>query len=138
MNDIFILDACALIAALTNEEGADIVKDTFKKSENGEIKLLMNKTNLLEVYYGVYREYGKKSADEMYDEIKNSSVVIQSTLTDALFEEAGRLKATYKISLADSIALAETSISNGLLLTSDHHEFDVIEKSENIKFHWIR
>ena len=52
--------------------------------------------------------------------------------------EAGRLKATYKISLADSFALAQTKISNGVLLTSDHPEFDVIENKEPIKFLWIR
>jgi len=100
----------------------------------------MNKTNLLEVYYGVYREYGKKSADDLFDEIKISPVVIKSNLTDDVFSEAGRFKASYKISLADSIALAEASISGGALMTSDHHEFDIIEQSdaENVKFLWIR
>jgi hypothetical protein len=59
-------------------------------------------------------------------------------LTDSVFNEAGRFKASYRISLADSIALAETIVSSGELLTADHHEFDVIEKQEEIKFHWIR
>ena len=57
---------------------------------------------------------------------------------EAIFEEAGRLKASYRISLADAIALAQTLISGGELLTADHHEFDVIEKHENIRFNWIR
>ena len=52
--------------------------------------------------------------------------------------EAGRLKATYRISLADSIALAEASVSGGILLTADHHELELVEKNENIVFHWIR
>ena len=52
--------------------------------------------------------------------------------------EAGRLKATYKISLADSVALAEAFVSGGTLLTADHHELDVIEKHEKIQFQWIR
>jgi predicted nucleic acid-binding protein len=59
-------------------------------------------------------------------------------LSDKVFTEAGRFKASYKISLADSIALAETSVSGGKLLTADHHEFDIIEKQEKIKFNWIR
>ena len=48
------------------------------------------------------------------------------------------MKATYKISLADSVALAQTLASGGTLLTADHHEFGDIEGRENIKFHWIR
>jgi predicted nucleic acid-binding protein len=140
MSEVYILDACALVAALTNEKGADVVRDVFQKAIDGEANIYMNKTNLLEVYYGIYREYGKQAADDLFNEIKNSPVIINSNLTDALFEEAGRLKASYKISLADSIALAEASVSGGLLVTSDHHEFDVIEQSdaESIKFHWIR
>ena len=55
-----------------------------------------------------------------------------------LFYEAGRLKASYKISFADSFALAQTIILDGTLLTSDHHEFDRIESIEKIKFMWIR
>ena len=39
---------------------------------------------------------------------------------------------------ADSIALAQTLILDGELLTSDHHEFDVIEEKEDISFCWIR
>ena len=55
-----------------------------------------------------------------------------------IFMEAGRLKASYKISLADSIALAQAFVVDGELITADHHEFDVIEGKENITFQWIR
>jgi len=48
------------------------------------------------------------------------------------------LKSTYRISLADSLALAESSLSGAMLITSDHHEFDVIEAAENINFNWFR
>jgi hypothetical protein len=48
------------------------------------------------------------------------------------------LKRKYKITLADSIGLAETIISNGTFVTSDHHELDEVEKNEKIDFIWIR
>ena len=69
--------------------------------------------------------------------IKELNIII-GEFTDKIFLEAGRLKATYRISLADSIALAEAIVSDGILLTADHHEFDLIETSEEIKFLWIR
>jgi hypothetical protein len=52
--------------------------------------------------------------------------------------EQPHLKAKYKISLADSIALAETIRKGGSLVTSDHHEFEPLEKPENIKITWYR
>ena len=42
------------------------------------------------------------------------------------------------LSLADSLALAETKINNASLLTADHHEFDIVEQKENISFCWLR
>jgi predicted nucleic acid-binding protein len=48
------------------------------------------------------------------------------------------LRAHYKISFADMIVLAIASVSGYKLLTSDHHEFDIIEKNESIIFEWIR
>ncbi|MCL2055369.1 MAG: PIN domain-containing protein [Oscillospiraceae bacterium] len=134
----YVLDACALIALLQNEAGADKVAAVINSALNGKATVVMNKINLLEVYYDAFRSRGKAQADLMLSEFKKCPVVINSQITDEIFSEAGRMKATYKISLADSIALAEASLSGGELLTSDHHEFDIIECQENIKFHWIR
>ena len=138
MNKFYIMDACALVALLQNEAGADKVADIINAANRVEVIIVMNKLNLLEVYYDAYRSRGKEKADMMLFELKKLPVVINSEISDKIFEEAGRLKASYKISLADSIVLAETSVSGGLLLTADHHEFDIIEKQEKIKFEWIR
>ena len=59
-------------------------------------------------------------------------------LKDNVFKEAGRLKATYKISLADSIVLAEAKTRGAKILTADHHEFDPINKDLEVSFYWIR
>jgi len=52
--------------------------------------------------------------------------------------EAGKFKSKYKISLADSIAIAESKINNGSLVTADHHEIEPIEKAEKINITWFR
>ena len=134
----YILDACALIALLQDEVGADKVAVAMNAAYKGEATITMNKLNLLEVYYDSYRSRGKEQADMMVSELKKRPVNINSEISDEVFKEAGRLKATYKISLADAVALAEASVSGGILLTADHHEFDVIEKQEKIPFQWIR
>lgn len=132
------MDACALIALLQDEAGADKIADAINAAKNGEAAILMNKLNLLEVYYNVYRSLGKNQADTMLAEFKKRPVITHDEISDEVFAEAGRLKASYKISLADSIALAEAAISGGELLTADHHEFDSVEKNEKIRFIWIR
>jgi PIN domain nuclease of toxin-antitoxin system len=137
VSPIFVLDACALIAYLQNETGADKVAAVYKKAEKGKAQIVMNRVNLLEVYYGYYHAKGKDYTEKIMEGIAQSIISI-SEFDKTLFSEAGRLKATYKISLADSIVLAQTLVTGGELLTADHHEFDVIEDHEDIRFHWIR
>ena len=133
-----VLDACALLALLESEPGAEKVVESYNKAVSGEITLVIHKINLLEVYYNLCREYGKDNADKFYNKIKKTPITINHEITDEIFVEAGRIKMLYKMSLADSIALAQTSVSNGMLLTADHHEFDVVAKKERISFLWIR
>jgi PIN domain nuclease of toxin-antitoxin system len=52
--------------------------------------------------------------------------------------EAAHYKNTYKVSLADSIALGLARLHKAHLVTSDHHEFDPIEAAADAKFLWIR
>jgi len=134
----YVLDACALIAFLRHEDGADVVENTLFEAANGTADIRMNKLNLLEVYYGDYRAHGKEAANSMLDAVTRLPITVISELTDSVFEEAGRLKATYRMSLADAVVLAEASICDGVVLTADHHELDSVEQNEKIAFKWIR
>jgi len=134
----YVLDACALIALLQDEEGAKLVSDAINAAYKGEAEIIMHKTNFLEVYYDAYRYRGREQADLMVAKIKKQPIQINAEITDDIFTEAGRLKATYKMSFADSFALAQAKVFGGVLLTSDHHEFDGIENKEGITFGWIR
>jgi predicted nucleic acid-binding protein len=135
----YILDACALIALLHDEVGATIVEDLIDKVDDGILKVSIHKANLLEVYYDTIKLYGTKRAIETINELKKLPITIIVEISDMLFFEAGRLKSLYKISFADTFALATASISNSVLVAADHHEMDIIEKHESsIKFLWIR
>lgn len=138
MSKTYVLDACAMITLLNNEEGADKVAAVINAANDGDAKVIMHKANLLEVYYDLYRSLGKDQANLVIDEIKKRPIDINSEITDQIFSEAGRLKATYKISFADSIALAQAITADGELLTSDHHEFDALDGVEPVKIHWTR
>ncbi len=134
----YVLDACALIALLRGEPGADRVAAVFDAAHKKSATIVINKINLLEVYYDTYRTHGEKQAELMMANLKKGPVSVNSEISDDIFAEAGRLKATYKISLADSIALAQTLAVDGELLTADHHELGKLDGKEKIRFSWIR
>jgi len=128
MNSLFVFDACSLIALLTNEDGADVVKDLLQKATNGEIKILMHKVNFFEVYYYIYKRYNEQVALKLLKDIKITPIKIDTEITDDILIKAGRLKSLYKMSLADSIGLAETIIHDGYFVTADHHELEIVQK----------
>jgi predicted nucleic acid-binding protein len=134
----YVLDACAMLAVLANEPGAETVEDIYEQAVESRVFIAMNKVNLLEVYYDLLRSLGKKSADEFLGDIKYMPIIINHEISDDILKEAGRLKVSYRISLADSIALAQASVSGATLITADHHEFDIIDEKEPISFCWIR
>ena len=76
MSKIFVLDACALVALLKDESGADSVAAVYKKAENGEAAVIINRVNLLEVYYGFYHENGKEYAEKIISGVANSIISI--------------------------------------------------------------
>lgn len=118
--------------------GLKNIRDLFKKTVNGNTRLIMNKINFLEVYYKIYRVCGKTEADILLETMELIPITIKDTLTNEVFKEAGRLKSKYKISLADSIAIAESVVSGGSLVTADHHEIEPIEIAEKIDVTWFR
>jgi len=82
MNDLYVLDACSLISVLTNEKGADVVKNLLQKAVNGEIKILMHKVNFLEVYYYIYKRYNESAAKKLLEEIRISPIKLDKEITD--------------------------------------------------------
>ena len=138
MSGKFVLDACAVIAFFNDENGADKVEQLLWQGDRAPNSLFMHEINFLEIYYGVYRDESKELAEQTYVKVLNLPIKVVTGLRKNVFKEAGRLKALYRISLADSIALAEAKIRRVPLVTCDHHEFDPIQDKNELDFFWIR
>jgi predicted nucleic acid-binding protein len=123
---------------LAMEKGSENIRNLFQKTVDHQAFLVMNKFNFLEVYYKIYKAYGKIEADNLLKTMEQMPIKMNEILTNELFKEAGRLKSKYKLSLADSIAIAESIISKGSLVTADHHEIEPIEIAEKINITWFR
>ena len=136
----YVLDACAMIAVINREEGAEVVDNLFQQAFKGEINLYMSIINLLEVNYGFIRDIGITKTQEIMKRIDDTPLEVISTISQQTYNEAARIKGTHhKLSLADSVGLAAAAELDGIFVTSDHHEFEaIVEKETSLKFFWFR
>jgi predicted nucleic acid-binding protein len=134
-----VLDACALIARIKDEPGADVVEGLLGRAVAGEIDLCINIVNLVEVYYGFMKELGEDRAREIMQTIQDTVIEVIDTTNGPVFEEVARLKSALKnFSLADAFGLATASVFGGTFVTCDHHELGKFEGQLTTPFLWIR
>ena len=138
MANKYVLDACALFAFIYGEPGFDVVRYILKQTDDDDVEVFMNKLNLFEVFYGIRRTEGLPAAEGIYNTIMKLPIQIINGISDEVFLEASRIKSLYKMSLADSIALAEAYVMGASIITADHHELDTVDRNEDINFTWIR
>jgi predicted nucleic acid-binding protein len=135
--DRYILDACALLTFFNDEEGAEIVEGLLQKAESMEISVRMSIINLLEVYYDRLRTRKDSEIKDFLEFTAVAPIEILNSISDFVFHEAARLKASYKMSLADAVGLAATKELSGQFVTSDHSELEEVEQHEKIPFLWL-
>jgi predicted nucleic acid-binding protein len=97
----------------------------------------MSIVNLIEVYYGFIRDLGKERAVEILNHIHDLPLQFIDTINKQVFDEASRLKGTYKMSLGDAIGLA-TAINLGGLFVSSDGELADPETKEHAQIFWFR
>jgi PIN domain nuclease of toxin-antitoxin system len=134
----YIIDACALLAFLNDEEGADKIETLLNQSVASDISVSMSIINLLEVYYGELRDKGADIAQIVLDIVQHYSIKIIDTVSERVFREAARLKAVYKMSIADCIGLATAIELSGQFVSSDHHELKTVAENEPSLVFWFR
>ncbi len=121
---IYVLDACAVIAFLRGEAGADVVEQAVLEAGS---ECTAHSINLCEIFYLFWREAGEAAATGALDDLRAIGVIEHNDSDRAFWYEVGKLKAVQKkVSLADCCAIALTNRVGGTLLTSDHHELDAI------------
>ena len=104
---IYVLDACAMLAYLRNEAGANVVESALLDANS---QCMAHAINLCEVYYIVYRDSGESDADSAVKDLKNVGVSERNDFDEAFWKEVGKLKAGGGISIPDcfAITLVET------------------------------
>jgi predicted nucleic acid-binding protein len=131
---IYVLDACAVLAGLRDEQGADRVREVLASGET----VLLGAINALEVIYDEWRTSGETEAKRLLDGIEHWQLTLVRDLSDEVLLAAAKFKSRGRLSLAGACALALAEVHGGMLVTADHHEFDPLEQDGLARFHWIR
>jgi predicted nucleic acid-binding protein len=129
------LDACAVIAYLRAEVGAEILKGII---EQPRTLLAMHVCNLGEVYYDFLRADGVAAAQTVWESALELPLELRRDVDDAFIKRVGTIKIEEKVSFADAFALALAERLQVPLVTTDHHEFDPIEQKGRVRFLWLR
>jgi predicted nucleic acid-binding protein len=117
----YVLDACAIISLVKNEDGALIVRQALESENN---VCFIHAVNLCEVYYDCLRCYGSDPAEELIAKLIESGLILRSDMDMEFWKAAGKLKSRGRISLADCFAVSLAEREDAALLTSDRHEFE--------------
>ena len=129
------LDACAVIAYLRQEAGAQVLKEIIERPNTF---LAMHVCNLGEVYYDFFRDDGLAAAQTAWAHALALPLALRRDADDAFIQRVGVVKVAERVSFADAFALALAERLRVPLITTDHHEFDPIEQKGVFRFLWLR
>jgi predicted nucleic acid-binding protein len=129
------LDACAVIAYLRKEPGAEVLAGLI---EQPDAFLTMHVCNLGEVYYDFFRSDGKEAADTAWTKAIGLPLFLRHDTDDSFIQRVGVIKVEERVSFADAFALALAERCGIPLISTDHHEFDPIEQKGHFRFLWLR
>jgi predicted nucleic acid-binding protein len=129
------LDAGAVIAYVRQEPGAEVLKELI---EQPTTFLAMHVCNLGEVYYDFFREDGLTAAQTAWTNTLALPLALRRDADDVFIQRVGVIKVEERISFADAFALALAERLNVSLITTDHHEFDAVERKGHFRFLWLR
>ena len=125
-----VLDSYAVLAYLFKEKGHEKVVAVLEKAAESDKPLLVVAPNWAEVRYQVERKVGAETWARTREKLLGLPIEIVPA-DQELAEQAGRIKARHRMSLADAFAAALAKAWKADLYTGDP-EFRAVEKELRI------
>lgn len=138
MTNSFILDSSALLALLNRERGSEQVESLLQTAAEGRTTVRLHRIHLCELYYILYRKGGEQVAEQMLKDVQGLPVRIEDRISPLLLRETGKIKASHRLSLADAFAAGLAKVREGILVTSDHREFEALATTGEVQIQWVR
>jgi len=122
----FVLDTSALLALRGDEAGADEVEKILRRAEKGECEVYLSFMTLMELCYRLWQDKGEQSAKEILAETRALPIQEIKEENDLLIK-ASRVKATFRLSVADSWIIATAWQKKAKLVHKDP-EFEQVRQ----------
>lgn len=122
----FVLDTSALLALRGDEAGADEVEKILRRAEKGECEVYLSFMTLMELCYRLWQDKGEQSAKEILAETRALPIQEIEEEKDLLIK-ASRVKATFRLSVADSWIIATAWQKKAKLVHKDP-EFEQVKE----------
>jgi PIN domain nuclease of toxin-antitoxin system len=132
---IYILDACAAIAYLRDEPGAETVDDLLSLEPPS---CYIHAINLCEVYYDFLRASGEKVASASMEDLRSVGLIIRNDMDEAFWRQAGHYKVAYRMSLADAFLASLAERFDAEIVTSDRKELEPVAQSGALRVNFFR
>lgn len=113
-SETYLLDTSAILTLIEDEAGAERVEQVFR-----EQPIIMTWVSLLEVSYITQQERGPAEAERRYALLKVLPVTFIWGIDEPTLLTAARLKANYRLSLADTLIAACAMQQNAIILHKD-------------------
>jgi len=123
-SDSYVLDTSALLTFWNNEEGADEVERILRNAPSRG-KVFYSFMTLMEANYRLLRHGGKELAEE-FERMVGNLPLERVNLTDPILHRAVEIKATKRLSVADSWIIA-TAMEKGASLVHKDPEFEQVK-----------
>ena len=123
LGERFVFDACALIAYLNDEVGAEVVEDLLERARHDRARLYVAAVNVFELFYDCLKR-DAATAQQLVDDVYGLPLTVVEALDRALMQHAGGFKATYTRLAGRLSGPGLAQQHNAHLVSSDHHEFD--------------
>lgn len=114
--DRYVLDTSAIFAMMRLEPGAERVRDLIAGEKQN---ILLPWVVMYEVYYITIREAGLLNARKRYLTLRDLPVTIVWQENETYLLSAARIKASHRLSVADSWIVAIAEQENAILVHKD-------------------
>lgn len=121
----YLLDTSALLTLRDDEEGAEEVAKILMQAESDKVKVFGCFITLMEIFYRVWKDENETAGKLAYTQCKSLPIVWIHENND-LLEQAAKIKANNRVSLADAWIAASAILQEAWLIHKDP-EFDALD-----------
>mgnify|MGYP000261199934 CR=1 FL=1 len=118
MAELYVLDTSAILAFTDAEPGAGEVRRLLEEARAGRCRILACSITIMELFYTTLRERDEDQAARLVALVKSWPISWVEPEERVLLQ-AGRLKACYRLSVADALIAAVAKLYQAVLVHKD-------------------